>query len=104
MCLLSRFPAIRTVGLDGVRSKAVLPGEGYAWAPIWWGSDNSKRYGSFSTCDILWLRAMFMIRDIMRLDLVVKLVSKPLNRAEKIPNLLAVNSNPRVSLFMRIVT
>ena len=25
------------------RSKTVLRGEGYAWTPIWWSSDNSKR-------------------------------------------------------------
>ena len=42
-----------------------------------------------------------MVRDTLRLDLVVNSVSKPLNRVEKIPNLVAVNSsNPRVSLFM----
>ena len=29
--------------LDDVRSKVDLPGEGYAWTPIWWSSDNSKR-------------------------------------------------------------
>ena len=29
--------------LDGARSKVVLRGEGYAWTPIWWSSDNSKR-------------------------------------------------------------
>ena len=41
-----------------------------------------------------------MVRDILRLDLAVNLISKPLNRVEKIPNLVAVNSiNPRVSLF-----
>ena len=41
-----------------------------------------------------------MVRDILRLDLAVNSVSKPLNRVEKIPNLVAVNSvNPRVSLF-----
>ena len=41
-----------------------------------------------------------MVRDILRLDLAINLVSKPLNRVEKIPNLVAVNStNPRVSLF-----
>ena len=40
-----------------------------------------------------------MIRDILRLDLVVNSVSKALNRVEKIPNLVVVNSNPRVSLF-----
>ena len=35
-----------------------------------------------------------MVRDILRLDLVVNSVSKPLNRLEKIPNLVVVNSNP----------
>ena len=29
--------------LDGARSKGVLRDEGYAWTPIWWSSDNSKR-------------------------------------------------------------
>ena len=44
---------------------------------------------------------VYMVRDILRLDLAVNSVSKPLNRVEKIPNLVAVNSaNPRVSLFM----
>ena len=28
--------------LDGARSKVDLRGEGYAWTPIWWSSDNSK--------------------------------------------------------------
>ena len=70
------------------------------WTLIWWSFDNSKRLGSFPTCDILWLRAMFMVRDILRFDLVVNSVSKPLNRVKKIPNLVAVNSaNSRVSLF-----
>ena len=42
-----------------------------------------------------------MIRDILRLDLAVILVSKHLNRVEKIPTYVAVNSaSPRVSLFM----
>ena len=45
-----------------------------------------------------------MVRDSLRLDLVVNSVSKPLNRTKKIPNLVAVNSNPRVSLFTCIVT
>ena len=40
-----------------------------------------------------------MVRDILRLDLAVNSVSKPLNRVEKITNLVAMNSNPRVSLF-----
>ena len=29
--------------LDGAISKVVLSDVGYAWAPIWWSSDNSKR-------------------------------------------------------------
>ena len=41
-----------------------------------------------------------MVRDIQRLDLAINPVSKPSNRVEKIPNLVAVNSNLRVSLFM----
>ena len=41
-----------------------------------------------------------MVRDILRLDLSVNSVSKPLNRVKKIPNLVAVNNaNPRVSLI-----
>ena len=43
---------------------------------------------------------MFTVRDILMLDLAVNSVSKALNRVEKIPNLVAVNSNLRVSLFM----
>ena len=42
-----------------------------------------------------------MVRDILMLDLAMILVSKSLNRMEKIPACVAVNStNPRVSLFM----
>ena len=33
-----------------------------------------------------------MVKDILRLDLAINLVSKALNRVEKIPNLVAVNS------------
>ena len=40
-----------------------------------------------------------MVRDILRLDLAVNSVSKPLKRVEKIPKLGAMNSNPRASLF-----
>ena len=40
-----------------------------------------------------------MVRDILRLDLSINPVSKALNRVEKIPNLVAVNGNPKVSLF-----
>ena len=42
-----------------------------------------------------------MVRDVMRLGLAMFSVSKHLNRLEKIPIVVAVNSaNPRVSLFM----
>ena len=41
-----------------------------------------------------------MVKDIMKLDLAVNSVSKPLNRVDKIPNLVASNSSQRVSLFM----
>ena len=42
-----------------------------------------------------------MIGDVLRLELVVFSVSKALNRVEKIPIVLAMNSaNLRVSLFM----
>ena len=41
-----------------------------------------------------------MVRDIIRLHLAINSVSKALNRVEKIQNLVVVNSNPRVSLFM----
>ena len=42
-----------------------------------------------------------MVMDILRLDLAVILVSKHLNREEKIYNCVTVNSaSPRVSLFM----
>ena len=54
----------------------------------------------FSYLVYFWLRAMFMVRDVLRLDLAINSVSKPLNQVEKIPNLVVVNSNPRVSLFM----
>ena len=41
-----------------------------------------------------------MGRNIPRLDLAVISISKQLNRVEKIPTCVAVNSaNPRVSLF-----
>ena len=42
-----------------------------------------------------------MVGDVLRLRLAVFSVSKALNRVEKIPIVVAVNSaNPRVSLFM----
>ena len=41
-----------------------------------------------------------MVGDVLRFELAVSLVSKALNRVEKIPIVVAVNSaNPRVSLF-----
>ena len=42
-----------------------------------------------------------MVGDVLRLKLVVFSVSKALNRVEKIPIVVAMNSdNSRVSLFM----
>ena len=41
-----------------------------------------------------------MVRDILRFDLTINSVSKALNRVEKIPICVAMNSaDPRVSLF-----
>ena len=41
-----------------------------------------------------------MVMDILRLDLAINSVSKPMNRVEKILNLVVMNSaNLRVSLF-----
>ena len=37
------FQAFGPSVLDGARSKVVLRGKGYAWAPILGSSDNSKR-------------------------------------------------------------
>ena len=41
-----------------------------------------------------------MIRNVLMLVFAVNSVSKSLNRLEKIPICVAVNNNPRVSLFM----
>ena len=41
-----------------------------------------------------------MIRIVLRLVLVVNLVSKALNRVEKIHICVVMNSNPRILLFM----
>ena len=42
-----------------------------------------------------------MVGDVLRLELAVFSISKALNRVEKIPIVVAVNSaNARVSLFM----
>ena len=40
-----------------------------------------------------------MVRNVLRFVLVVNSVSKALNRVKKFPIFVAVNSNPRVSLF-----
>ena len=40
-----------------------------------------------------------MVRNVLRPFLAVDSVSKALNRVEKIPICVAVNSNPMVSLF-----
>ena len=41
-----------------------------------------------------------MVRNVLRLVLAVNSVSKALNRVEKIPIFVAVNSNSKVSLCM----
>ena len=41
-----------------------------------------------------------MVSNVLRLVLAINLVSKALNRVEKIPICMVVNSNSRVSLFM----
>ena len=46
-----------------------------------------------------------MVGDALRLEIVVFSILKALNRVEKISIVVALNSaNPRVSLFMSIVT
>ena len=37
------FPVFGPSVLVGARSKVVLRGKSYTWAPILWNSDNSKR-------------------------------------------------------------
>ena len=37
------FPEFGPSVRFGLRTKVVLRGKGYAWIPIWWSSDNSKR-------------------------------------------------------------
>ena len=37
------FMSFGPLVLDRARSKVDLRDEGYAWTPIWWSSDNSKR-------------------------------------------------------------
>ena len=41
-----------------------------------------------------------MVRNVSRLILAVNLVSKALNRVEKIHICVVMNSNPRVLMFM----
>ena len=40
-----------------------------------------------------------MVINVLRLVLAVNSISKALNQVDKIPICVAVNSNPRVSLF-----
>ena len=40
-----------------------------------------------------------MVMNVLRFALVVNSVSKALNRVKKIPICVAMNSNPKVSLF-----
>ena len=40
-----------------------------------------------------------MVRKVLRLVLAINSISKTLNRVEKIPICVVMNSNPRVSLF-----
>ena len=40
-----------------------------------------------------------MVRNVLRVVLAVNLISKALNRVEKIPICVVVNSDPRVSQF-----
>ena len=40
-----------------------------------------------------------MVRNVLSLVLAINSVSKAMNRVEKIPISVAVNNNPRVSLF-----
>ena len=40
-----------------------------------------------------------MVRNVLRLILAVNSVSKALNRVEKFPICVVMNSNPRVSMF-----
>ena len=40
-----------------------------------------------------------MVKNVLRLLLAVNSISKALNRVDKIPICVAMNSNPRVSLF-----
>ena len=40
-----------------------------------------------------------MVRNVIRLVFSINSISKALNRVEKIPICVVLNSNPRVSLF-----
>ena len=48
------------------RNKAILRSKGYAWTLILWSYDNSKKYGSFPTWFILWLRDILMDGNFLR--------------------------------------
>ena len=40
-----------------------------------------------------------MVRNVLRLVLAINLVSKSMNRVEKIPICVVMNSNRRISMF-----
>ena len=61
------FPAFGPSVLIGARNKVVILGKGYAWASVLWSFEKSKRLESFPTWFILWLRAILMEGDFLRL-------------------------------------
>ena len=103
MCLLSRFLVIRTVGSQRSKKQNCSTRRQLRVDTNLVEFRQLQEVGIFSYF-VYSLAKSHMVRDILRLDLAVNLVSKPLNRVEKISNLVVVNSNPRVSLFMCIVT
>ena len=93
------IPAIRTVGSQRSKKKICSTRRGLRMDTDLVEFRQLQEVGIFPTLVNIWLRAMFMVRDILRFDLAVNSVSKALNRVEKIPNLVVVNSNLRISLF-----
>ena len=87
------FPSFGLSVRFGTRSKVVLRGEGHAWTPIWWSSENSKRL-VYSLAKV-----HFLDGDLLRpRGRVIGL--KRFEPNEEISNCVAVNSaNQRVSLF-----
>ena len=65
------FQPFRPSVLDGARSKVDLGSKGYVWASIGGVPTTPRGRDLFPACDILWLRAMFMVTAILRLDLTV---------------------------------